>query len=586
MFRNFKRERPIACLVFIFLVVVLISPSVYLLFGVDQSAANFGIRDSELITPVILLNILFVLTVVAVCRRAWLAVLVLMPLFLWLPAEIFYLSKYGVPTTAQSFGVISETNLSEALSWLGTSGIWACAACMGWCLLMIVFAVFLYKSDVVWSHWSAKFFASLFPAILLAGWIVQQSATERGENGSNRGGAVWGGVLDESRSDWGEILARSYPLGMFVRIYDYRFQVRLLSLIEKRFKIQKFDAVQNPRAEKRQIFVFVVGESLRPDHLQLNGYARATSPRLLARDVISLKNFVSATPATRTSVPTYFSQQQIGSTLPFQGQSNMLDGFREAGFRTYWLSTQEPFGRFVSPISVIARRADEVKFLNYGGYLARGEYDGAMLMPLRGILEKKEKRAFIVLHTLGAHADYRGRYPESEALFRPVLPASVLSDPWDKDQRVQQINAYDNAVLQIDRFVDQIVKMVEQEGGEGWVFYVSDHGETLFDGACKQSGHGFAASTNYRSAAFFWASSGYRKSHPSKLNYLSNNSLKPTDYRAIMPTLLGLADIDSNRLQKGSGLASSDYSLGSRKVVTEMGVVDFDREMKVLDCAR
>ncbi len=41
-----------------------------------------------------------------------------------------------------------------------------------------------------------------------------------------------------------------------------------------------FLPAQTHISAQRQIYVLVIGETLRPDRLQLNGYNRATTPRL------------------------------------------------------------------------------------------------------------------------------------------------------------------------------------------------------------------------------------------------------------------------------------------------------------------
>ncbi|MCH3752316.1 sulfatase-like hydrolase/transferase, partial [Campylobacter coli] len=77
--------------------------------------------------------------------------------------------------------------------------------------------------------------------------------------------------------------------------------------------------------------------------------------------------------------------------------------FRQAGFRTYWLSTQGTAGRHETPISVLAREADEQKFINTAEYLANSVHDGELLPVLAAVLARPEQHQFIVLHTLGSH---------------------------------------------------------------------------------------------------------------------------------------------------------------------------------------
>ena len=567
---------------------LLLSPSLFLLRAREVGALKGGLVDPSLVTPVLLLNALSLAAIFGVARRAWLGGLFLLPLLLWLPAEWFYLWKFGGPTTAQSFGVLAETDPAEAMSWLGCTGTAVLAMCGVW-LGALGFGISrLRRSGLAWRHWTAPLFGLLMP-LLIAGAVVWSNASLAKEEIDFSGGdAGWLGVLDENRAGWTETLAMSYPLGMVVRLHDYWQQTRLLADVSRRAVREPFGARQSLASAQRQVFVFVVGESLRADHLELNGYGRQTTPRLARRDVISFKDYVSVSSSTRVSVPTYFTRQYADRLELEPGQPSLLDGLHEAGFRTYWLSTQAPFGRFDSPVAVVAQRADDVRFVNPGDYRQRGLYDAQLLEPLAQVLARKEKRTFIVLHTLGAHADYRYRYPEEAAHFVPVLGAGRMSDPWDPRQRKYQVNAYDNAVLYMDSFLDELIAQLEAEDAQTWLFYASDHGETLFDGQCRQAGHGFPSAANHRAAVLFWSSKAYGASHGAALERLRSHAELSSDYRAIMPTLLDLAGVSSARIAAGESLASVDYRPPEVRRVRPggaMGVIDFDRQMGGVDCA-
>jgi len=120
---------------------LLLSPSLFLLRAREVGALKGGLVDPSLVTPVLLLNALSLAAIFGVARRAWLGGLFLLPLLLWLPAEWFYLWKFGGPTTAQSFGVLAETDPAEAMSWLGCTGTAVLAMC-GWVPWGLAFPAF------------------------------------------------------------------------------------------------------------------------------------------------------------------------------------------------------------------------------------------------------------------------------------------------------------------------------------------------------------------------------------------------------------------------------------------------------------
>ena len=76
-------------------------------------------------------------------------------------------------------------------------------------------------------------------------------------------------------------------------------------------KHQKFtDLTQNVQrtpSARRKIFVFVLGETVRADHLSLNGYSKITTPLLSKQKLISFTDVQSCGTATATSVPCIFS---------------------------------------------------------------------------------------------------------------------------------------------------------------------------------------------------------------------------------------------------------------------------------------
>ena len=53
--------------------------------------------------------------------------------------------------------------------------------------------------------------------------------------------------------------------------------------------------------------------------------------------------------------------------------------YKEAGFKTCWLSNQMSFGKFDTPVSVFAKEADVIQFLNLGGFTDDSSFDQVLL---------------------------------------------------------------------------------------------------------------------------------------------------------------------------------------------------------------
>jgi glucan phosphoethanolaminetransferase (alkaline phosphatase superfamily) len=63
---------------------------------------------------------------------------------------------------------------------------------------------------------------------------------------------------------------------------------------------------------------------------------------------------------------------------------SLVSAFREAGFRSYWISNQLPIGMRETEISHYVREADEAVFMNLAMRVMhqQGRYDGNLLAPL------------------------------------------------------------------------------------------------------------------------------------------------------------------------------------------------------------
>jgi heptose-I-phosphate ethanolaminephosphotransferase len=81
----------------------------------------------------------------------------------------------------------------------------------------------------------------------------------------------------------------------------------------------------------------------------------------------------------------------------------------------------------------------------------------------------------IVVHLLGTHMSYQYRYPPTFDKFkdRNGVPAGV------RDDQVPTYNSYDNAVLYNDFVVSSLIKDYAKSDPNGFLLYLSDHGEDV-----------------------------------------------------------------------------------------------------------
>ncbi len=262
--------------------------------------------------------------------------------------------------------------------------------------------------------------------------------------------------------------------------------------------------------------VVVLGESLRADHLQLNGYARPTTPYLAAKTTVhSLPHLYSKEVFTHTSLPVLLTRADSMNDLRARTEKSFITLFRQAGFRTVWLANQEP----VDTYSDFMHEADTLIYANGGKnvYMFDKWLDDALLTSFQYELEQKNPKKLLVLHTIGSHWWYNSHF--EEAVFSPVLGSRIVS----ANSQDAFVNSYDNTIRHTDRFLHQLIEELQDK--TAILIYVSDHGESL-----GENGKYLHAEDNeplHYPAAFVWYSPQYARTFPDKTEALKQHADQP-----------------------------------------------------------
>lgn len=509
-------------------------------------------------------------------RSVWLW----LPLALLVPQEWFYQLTYGKATDAHAMAIIFETDLAEAAGYLSGIGWLLFAAILG---ILLLFGLTSSVLLVAQLHWP-RFCRPLIWGCTLVGlgWVTLQErqyaidypldpqvdATQT---------ALSRRPLPQSHN----LFYQSFPLNLLLAGNEYRVQQQALSAVAAKSRNFKFGAAQPEVLGERQIYVLVIGETLRPDRLQLNGYARATTPELASiPGVISFKDMISPWAWTRMSVPVIISRKTAANHSYFFDEKSLVAAFGEAGFRTYWLSTQSPLGVHDSSVALHASEADEVQYLNPVGYKKEGFYDEVLLDAFQRVLAKQEQKQLIVLHTLGSHFSYTDRYPPAFDRFLPSGKGQKIG-MHDKANRELLNNAYDNTVLYTDFIIAGLIRQLQQQQAIASLLLVSDHGENIFDGDCDKSGHGHNTEFDYRVGALWWGSELFSQQFPEKTRQLSLAARQPLLTSQTFHTMLQLADIHYPSQQSKLSFASPAFVPQPRLLWTG---VDFDHAAKTGQC--
>lgn len=231
-------------------------------------------------------------------------------------------------------------------------------------------------------------------------------------------------------------------------------------------------------ASKPKLMVFVVGETVRGDHISLNGYPRDTMPLLSKQaNIYSFKDASACGTSTAYSVPCMFSYlgQKDYDIDEAKYHENVLDTLSRLGIKVVWRDNN----------SSSKGVADRVTYEDFKTATLNPVCDvecrdvGMLsgfdkLVPTTG----KPQDTLILLHQMGNHGPaYYKRYPKEFEVFKPVCMSNELS----QCDSSSLINGYDNAIRYTDYFLNttiETLKKYEQTYDVAMV-YMSDHGESL-----------------------------------------------------------------------------------------------------------
>ncbi|MFZ6801604.1 phosphoethanolamine transferase [Undibacterium sp. Di24W] len=494
---------------------------------------------------------------------------VLLPAFLAIPIEIYLRLYYGQGISTHHLGIITETSPKEALEFLGGK-IWLllfiAAAILFWWWTLLLAAK--HETSLTWQHSSRWIVLAVLSACLLC-WTYgaqvgvasasdSESASSKKEASSKpiwqlRSWVEFANYVQQQPPlpTWAEAIydeesfSRSWPLGILLRGVDFYKERNYLSTLSNKNREFLFHARQAPGNDFQQTIVVVIGESARYDRWSLNGYQRETNPYLSQEsNLVNFTDIITAVAATRLSVPIITTRKPAAQSLKAGfSEKSFLSAYKEAGFKTFWLSNQMSFGQFDTPTSVIAKEADVTQFLNLGGFTNKSSFDQILLTPLQNALDDSAPNKLIVLHTLGNHWNYSHRYPQTYDQWKPSLFGVANPAYTDLKNKEAINNSYDNSILYTDWILARMIQQLKVLPHMSALWYVSDHGQTLYDGSCNLAFHGHNTQFEFHIPAFVWYSDQYAKQHPEKIRTLKANQHAKLSTENVFHSLLDMVDI-------------------------------------------
>lgn len=260
-----------------------------------------------------------------------------------------------------------------------------------------------------------------------------------------------------------------------------RLDYWLLAFINNSRKID-FDKInQNIHAENKEkdaVYVLVIGESHSRRHSSIYGYSRKNMPLLMQRlsedGFFRFNDVVSPHSLTMPVLKKLLTMESHGSSCKYSNSHNIIDIFKKAGFKTWYL-TNQPSPTEKNSYFEVAYRADCFRFESDGINVRDEKFVDSLI----GILADVAPKKFIILHLAGSHWPYKSKYP-------PEFQKFQLNEKLESYNRMQKmhcdlLNTYDNSLLYVDFVLNKLMNIMQKSVKNGFLLYLSDHGEALYE---------------------------------------------------------------------------------------------------------
>ena len=348
------------------------------------------------------------------------------------------------------------------------------------------------------------------------------------------------------------------PWQMIVGYHRYTQQLdNMQDMLDSASQIPPLTNLKDNMAGQPSTLVLVIGESTNRQRMSLYGYPRNTTPELdKLRDQLAVfDNVITPRPYTIEALQQVLTFADEENPDLYLKTPSVVSMMKQAGYKTYWITNQQTMTKRNTMLTTFSEQADEQVYLNNNRNQNARQYDGDVLAPFAKALADPAERKFIVVHLLGTHMSYQYRYPPTFEKFtdRQGVPAGI------SDDQLPIYNSYDNAVLYNDFVVSSLIKDYAKTDPNGFLLYLSDHGEDVFDSAGHSTlgrNEGKPTAPMYTIPFMAYASPKWRESH--SWNF-AGDLQRPYSSSQLIHTWADLAGLSSTELDRSKSLVSDSF---------------------------
>jgi len=348
------------------------------------------------------------------------------------------------------------------------------------------------------------------------------------------------------------------PWQMAVAYHRYQDTLAdMQGMLHSASKIPPLKNLKDSGANQPATLVLVIGESTNRQRMSLYGYPRKTTPELdKLKDQLSIfDNVITPRPYTIEALQQVLTFADEENPDLYLSTPSLVSMMKQAGYKTFWITNQQTMTKRNTMLTTFSEQADEQVYLNNNRNQNAAQYDGDVIEPFNKALADAAPRKLIVVHLLGTHMSYQYRYPPSFDKFqdRNGVPAGV------RDDQVPTYNSYDNAVLYNDFVVSSLIKDYAKSDPNGFLLYLSDHGEDVFDSV----GHStLGRNENKPTAPMYtipfmaWASPKWRENHDWSF---AGDLSRPYSSSHLIHTWADLAGLSFDELDRTKSVVSDSF---------------------------
>ena len=509
-------------------------------------------------------------------------------------ADTFCYVRFESTLTPTMLMLAGETTQQEATEFLSSYIGWDLIATpVGWVMLVALLHLLWTLVRRLWSRRKSRILLprlkeeiSLFIGALIGG-IVLWAAIDCGRQCWDNKVALHrlfscdtiGQVEHElTRKDCGKLYVPVYRLafGLYANRLAGRQAIQLAQASEK--------IVVDSCSYRVPNIVLVIGESYNKHHSQLYGYDKPTTPRQKALQeegsLVAFSDVVAPWNLTSFVFKHALSLHAVGDSGEWCDAPLLPEVFRRAGYHVTFITNQ------------FQSRAKEAVFDFSGGFFLNREdlsnrlfdtrntrlypYDDGVLKAYDTLKKENGDHNLTILHLMGSHVDYRGRYPQrTRSYFRPAM----YQRPELSDKQKAILAHYDNSLRYNDSIVAEVTQRFAQE--DALVIYMPDHGEEIFDGPPYMYGRMHAAEIDYRLARnemeipfWIWGSPKYRENHPYGWAAIEAAKDRPMMTDVLPHLLLYLGGIATPLYRSEYNVISPKYNMKRPRILK--GVTDYN----------